>query len=115
MKSVSSGRGRLGSSGAGLPPQRRRGAEETQSLEMERKTRGEHAEGAEASSYLWDGLGGLNRLTEQIIGAAMDVHRHLGPGLLESAYEECLCYELNERGIRFEIANNFVESTVSLD
>ena len=32
----------------------------------------------------------------------MEVHRHLGPGLLESAYEECLCYELNERGVSFE-------------
>jgi GxxExxY protein len=35
-----------------------------------------------------------NNLTEQIIGAAIEVHRALGPGLLESAYEECLCYEL---------------------
>jgi GxxExxY protein len=69
---------------------------------MEEKARGENAEGAEASRLSWDGLGGLNRLTEQIIGSAMEVHRHLGPGLLESAYEECLCYELNERSIRFE-------------
>ena len=38
-------------------------------------------------------------LTDQIIGFAIEVHRHLGPGLLESAYEECLCYELNENGI----------------
>jgi GxxExxY protein len=36
----------------------------------------------------------LNRLTEKIIGAAIEVHRHLGPGLLESAYETCLAYEL---------------------
>ncbi len=40
-------------------------------------------------------------LTEQIIGAAIEVHRALGPGLLESAYEECLCVELGLRGIRF--------------
>jgi GxxExxY protein len=40
-------------------------------------------------------------LTEKIIGAAIEVHRALGPGLLESAYEECLCYELNLRGLRF--------------
>lgn len=40
-------------------------------------------------------------LTEQIIGAAIEVHRALGPGLLESAYEECLCHELNVREIPF--------------
>ena len=40
-------------------------------------------------------------LTEQIIGAAIEVHRALGPGLLESAYEECLCHELHLRGIPF--------------
>lgn len=44
----------------------------------------------------------VNEITERIIGAAIEVHRHLGPGLLESAYEECLCYELNEAGLRFE-------------
>jgi GxxExxY protein len=38
-------------------------------------------------------------VTEPIIGAAIEVHRHLGPGLLESAYEACLCYELRERGL----------------
>jgi GxxExxY protein len=37
--------------------------------------------------------------TGPIIGAAIEVHRHLGPGLLESAYEECLCHELYLRGI----------------
>jgi GxxExxY protein len=41
-------------------------------------------------------------LTEQIIGAAIEVHRHFGPGLLESAYEECLCRELHLRGLKFE-------------
>jgi len=44
----------------------------------------------------------LNRLTEQIIGAAIEVHRHLGPGLLESAYETCLAYELEQRGLTVE-------------
>jgi len=39
--------------------------------------------------------------TGPIIGAAIEVHRHLGPGLLESAYEECLCHELHLRGIDF--------------
>ena len=41
-------------------------------------------------------------LTGRIISAAIEVHRHLGPGLLESAYEECLCRELEQRGIYFE-------------
>jgi GxxExxY protein len=41
-------------------------------------------------------------LTDQVIGFAIEVHRHLGPGLLESTYEECLCYELDENGIRFK-------------
>jgi GxxExxY protein len=39
--------------------------------------------------------------TKEIIAAALEVHRRLGPGLLESAYEECLCYELEIRGIRY--------------
>jgi len=43
-----------------------------------------------------------NLLTERIIGAAIEVHRHLGPGLLESAYEECLCFELKQGGVPFE-------------
>ena len=41
-------------------------------------------------------------LTEQVIGAAIEVHRALGPGLLESAYEECLCHELRLRGLKFQ-------------
>jgi GxxExxY protein len=41
-------------------------------------------------------------LTDRIIGFAIEVHRHLGPGLLESAYEECLCFELNQIGIDFK-------------
>src|SRR5437764_10929403 len=40
-------------------------------------------------------------LTEKIIGFAIEVHRQLGPGLLESAYEECLCYELKQNSIPF--------------
>lgn len=39
--------------------------------------------------------------TEPIIGAAIEVHRQMGPGLLESTYEECLCHELHLCGIRF--------------
>jgi GxxExxY protein len=41
-------------------------------------------------------------LTEQVIGAAIEVHRELGPGLMESAYEECFCHELHLRGLKFE-------------
>ncbi len=43
-----------------------------------------------------------DRLSKEIIGASTEVHRHLGPGLLESAYEECLCKELEIRNIVFE-------------
>jgi GxxExxY protein len=43
-----------------------------------------------------------NGLTEKIIGAAIEVHKALGPGLLESAYEECLAHELSFAGISFE-------------
>ena len=43
-----------------------------------------------------------NEITQQIIGAAIEVHKQLGPGLLESAYEECLCHELALRKVNFE-------------
>ncbi len=44
----------------------------------------------------------LNRLTASVIGSAMEIHRALGPGLLESTYEMCLCRELSLRQIPFE-------------
>jgi len=44
----------------------------------------------------------LNALTEAIIGAALEVHRELGPGLLENAYESCLAVELLSRGFSLE-------------
>jgi GxxExxY protein len=44
----------------------------------------------------------INKLTETIIGAAIEVHKSLGPGLLESAYESCLAFELIERGLTIE-------------
>ena len=47
----------------------------------------------------------INKISENIIGSAIDVHKELGPGLLESAYEECLCHELALRGIRFSRQN----------
>jgi len=40
-------------------------------------------------------------LTDRVIGLAIEVHRELGPGLLESAYEECLCYEFGKNGLAF--------------
>ena len=43
-----------------------------------------------------------DELTERIIGAAIEVHRELGPGLLESIYEEALCYEFELQGIKYE-------------
>src|SRR5258708_34251053 len=43
-----------------------------------------------------------DELTEKIIGAAIEVHRILGPGLLESIYDEALCHELHLRGLRAE-------------
>ena len=44
----------------------------------------------------------INKLTRDVIGAAIEVHKALGPGLLESAYEECLCRELRLRNITYE-------------
>jgi GxxExxY protein len=44
----------------------------------------------------------INKLTGEVIGAAIEVHKALGPGLLESAYEECLCRELDLRNISYE-------------
>jgi GxxExxY protein len=44
----------------------------------------------------------FDMLSNRVIGCAVEVHRHLGPGLLESAYEECLAYELKLSGIAFQ-------------
>lgn len=44
----------------------------------------------------------LNEITGEIIGSAIEVHKVLGPGLLESAYEECLAHELSCHGLRYE-------------
>ena len=44
----------------------------------------------------------MNSLTEKIIGCAIEVHKYLGPGLLESVYEECLCVELKLQGLAIE-------------
>ena len=44
----------------------------------------------------------MKEITEKIIGAAIEVHKTIGPGLLESAYEECLAHEMRIRGLNFE-------------
>ena len=56
-------------------------------------------------------------LTDLVIGLAIEVHRALGPGLLESAYQECLCYELKANGIAFgrQVALPVVYKSVKLD
>jgi len=45
----------------------------------------------------------FDKLSNQIIGCAIEVHKALGPGLLESTYEQCLAYELNKARLRFEL------------
>jgi len=59
----------------------------------------------------------VNALTHDIIAAAMEVHRHLGPGLLESAYQECVCLELSKMGISFrrEVALPLAYKGLKLD
>ncbi len=59
----------------------------------------------------------LNHLTETTIGAAIDVHKALGPGLLESAYEACMVFELADRGLKVERQKTIpvVYRDVSLD
>ena len=64
-----------------------------------------------------DRSGRLADLTERILGAAVEVHRVLGPGLLESAYEACLAWELQERGLRVQrqVEQPLAYKGVSLD
>ncbi len=61
--------------------------------------------------------GERDSLTESVIGLAIEVHRALGPGLLESAYQECLCYELKANGLAFgrQVALPVVYKSVKLD
>jgi len=68
----------------------------------ESKSKSEATEVAEVTEGGAPRFSRLNRLTERIIGAAIEVHRNTGPGLMESVYEECLCYELNQLGLKFE-------------
>jgi GxxExxY protein len=66
------------------------------------KSKPESTEAAESTEVRLSRPVALNRLTELIIGAAIEVHRNTGPGLMESVYEECLCYELSQLGLKFE-------------
>jgi GxxExxY protein len=63
------------------------------------------------------GLAHGGALSERVISMAIEVHRQLGPGLLESAYEECLCYELQQGEIAFarQVPLGIVYKTVRLD
>ncbi len=58
-----------------------------------------------------------NQITEKIIGCAIEVHKNLGPGLLESAYEECLYYELQNIGlvVRKQVPMPLVYKEIKLD
>ncbi len=58
-----------------------------------------------------------NRITKTVIGAAIEVHKSLGPGLLESAYQECLGYEITTRGLRVkkEVSLPIIYKEVELD
>ena len=58
-----------------------------------------------------------NKITEKIIGCAIEVHKQLGPGLLESAYEECLYYELKNMGLKVkkQLALPLVYKEIKLD
>ncbi|MCA9146941.1 MAG: GxxExxY protein [Planctomycetales bacterium] len=51
-----------------------------------------------------------NEISGKVIGCAIEVHRQLGPGLLESVYEEALCYELAQAGLRFCVSRAFQSS-----
>lgn len=59
----------------------------------------------------------INKLTEIIIGSAIDVHKAIGPGLLEKVYEECLCHELELNNVNFirQYSLPFVYKEVKLD
>lgn len=59
----------------------------------------------------------LNQITDAIIGCSIEIHKQLGPGLLESAYRECLFYELKNNGfnVKREIAMTIVYKEIKLD
>ena len=91
-----------GSQGVGVISTRRRGDAEMREERMNEKSKPESAEEAETRGMPRESWSAENVLTDKIIGAAIEVHRHLGPGLLEAVYEECLCYELSQMGLKFQ-------------
>ena len=54
----------------------------------------------------------LNTISGKIIGAAIEVHKELGPGLLESVYEACLCHELKIQGVSFDSLKNGIRRRI---
>ncbi len=58
--------------------------------------------GSQRKDNIRGGLMELNELTQKIIGCAIEVHKNLGPGMLESTYEECLKFELEKKCIKVE-------------
>jgi GxxExxY protein len=68
----------------------------------ESKSKPESAVGAAGAEVSAPRAHRLNQLTEAIIGAAIEVHRATGPGLMEWVYAQCLCFELGQRGLSFQ-------------
>ena len=65
--------------------------------------RGVHHEGHEGHEGKRKTIVTFDELSNKVIGCAIEVHRQLGPGLLESTYEQCLAYELNQANIPFKL------------
>jgi GxxExxY protein len=72
-------------------------------LQFHRRDRGDRRERKREKKHMSKDADELNKLSEAIIGAAIAVHKELGPGLLESAYQACVAFELADRGYRVEV------------
>lgn len=87
-------------------------------IEVKKDGKPLHRKGAKgAKKIMAEEKDKIDLLSKKIIGAAIDVHKALGPGLLESAYEECLCCELGLTGIEFkrQVALPVTYKTTKLD
>ena len=82
-------------------PQSRKGRKESFPFFVEKTEKGKNFLPRESNGEKADSME-INKLSNIIIGAAIEVHKTLGPGLLESAYEQCMCHELGLRGLSFE-------------